>query len=216
MQLSHPHSAVKKVYLASGNVHKAEELTLLFAREGIGMEVRSAREIGGMPDVDENAPTFEGNAMLKAEALFAKVPSGAGVLADDSGLEVEWLLGEPGVRSARYAGEKATDAQNRAKLLEAMREAGPEERQAEFRCCLVLIDPEGERYVFHGVSKGTILTEERGGQGFGYDSLFVPEGDTRTYAEMSEEEKGQSSHRARAVQELAKWWKSHCAEGNAE
>lgn len=197
----------QKLYLASGNAHKAVELSRLLAAEGMNVEVLSAREIGGMPDVDENAATFEGNGVLKAMALFPSVPQGCGVLADDSGLEVVYLKGAPGVRSARYAGEGATDADNRCKLLEALRGVPASQRRAAFRCCLVLVDADGEQTVFNGASHGTLLNEERGEGGFGYDSLFVPEGETRTYAQMSPEEKGQSSHRAKAVRQLVEWWK---------
>lgn len=196
-----------KLYLASGNAHKAEELARLLAAQGVGVEVHSARELGGMPEVDENASTFEGNGLLKALALYPKVPQGCGVLADDSGLEVTSLKGAPGVRSARYAGEHATDADNRRKLLEVLRGVRPEKRRAAFRCCLVLIDPQGEQTVFNGISHGTLLDEERGEGGFGYDRLFVPEGEQRTYAEMTPEEKGKTSHRAKAVRQLVEWWK---------
>lgn len=201
-----------KLYLASGNGHKAEELSKLLAAEGVGVEVLSARELGGMPDVEENALTFEGNGVLKALALYPKVPEGCGVLADDSGLEVAFLKGAPGVRSARYAGENATDADNRRKLLQALQGVSPLKRRAAFRCCLVLIDPQGEQTVFNGISHGVLLNEERGEGGFGYDSLFVPEGDQRTYAEMTVEEKGKTSHRAKAVRQLVEWWKQRQAE----
>ncbi len=193
-------------YLASSNAHKAQELAVLLQGEGLQVEVRAAQELGGMPEVEENAATFTGNATLKALALWRKAPAGSLVLADDSGLEVDALQGAPGVRSARYAGERATDADNRQKLLQELSGVQESACSARFRCVLVLVDAEGHIHDFDGTSEGTILSAERGQGGFGYDPLFVPQGDTRSYAEMSMQEKNRSSHRARAVQALAQWW----------
>ena len=155
----------------------------------------SAADVPGAPDVEETAATLAGNATLKAVALRAH--TGLDALADDTGLLVDVLDGAPGVRSARYAGPDATDADNRARLLEALR--GETDRAARFETVLALATPAGVR-LFTGVCRGHILEAPRGDGGFGYDALFVPEdGDGRTFAEMSRDEKGKISHRARAL-----------------
>jgi XTP/dITP diphosphohydrolase len=196
-------------YLASGNEHKAQELTELLIQEGLSaVEVCSAKGIGGMPKVDENEATFSGNARLKALALWRQAPTGSFILADDSGLEVDALGGRPGVHSARYAGSDATDEENRQKLLLEMAAVPPAKRTARFRCVLVLVDPDGNLHEFDGASEGMILTAQRGDCGFGYDPLFVPQGEQRSYAEMSMAEKNQTSHRSRALHKLAKWYLS--------
>ncbi len=195
-----------RFYLASSNAHKAQELAVLLRQAGLNVEVSSARELGGMPKVEENGDTFVCNATLKALALWQQAPAGSLVLADDSGLEVDALDGQPGVHSARYAGGGATDEDNRRKLLLALVGVPAPQRSARFRCVLVLVDADGNMHEFDGVSEGSILTVERGNGGFGYDPLFVPQGGERSYAEMDLEEKNQTSHRARAVQQLARWY----------
>lgn len=196
-----------KLYLATGNRHKIDEFARLFAEAGPGVELGSALEGGGMPEVDENAPDFVGNARLKAEALRRRLPPEAWVLADDSGLEVSALGGEPGIRSARYAGGEATDADNRAKLLDRLREVGADDRGARFVCVLVLLGPGGAEEVFEGVCSGRIVEEEKGGGGFGYDPIFVPEGLDRTFAEVDPAAKDRLSHRGNAVRALGKRWR---------
>jgi XTP/dITP diphosphohydrolase len=191
------------VYLASGNPHKFGEFVTLVAAGELPMNFYSAGFLyGGMPEVEETAATFEGNAAIKAEALVAKVPEGSWVLADDSGLCVDTLDGSPGVRSARYAGEEAGSAENNARLLEALAEVPAEARTARFCCVLVFQNTDGERHVFEGRCEGKILTALRGTEGFGYDPLFVPQGYSATFAELSEEAKNQISHRGDAVK---KW-----------
>lgn len=153
-------------------------------------------------EIPEDHPTLEGNAVHKARviALLADGPA----LADDTGLEVVALGGAPGVRSARFAGETATDADNRRKLLRELH--GVADRRAAFRTVLALAQPDGTVHLFEGSCTGTIADAERGSAGFGYDSVFVPdEGDGRTFAEMSPGEKNDLSHRARAVGALARW-----------
>lgn len=194
-----------KLYLATGNPHKVAELTRLFAEAGLKIAVRDANEAGGMPRVEEDAPDFVGNARLKATALRKRVPDDAWVLADDSGLEVAALGGEPGIRSARYAGVGATDADNRTKLLHRLREVTGEGRRARFVCVLVLLGPHGEEKVFEGVCPGRIAMEETGRAGFGYDPVFVPDGLRRTFAEVESAVKDELSHRGRALRVFADW-----------
>jgi XTP/dITP diphosphohydrolase len=153
----------------------------------------------GVADVVEDADTLEGNARLKAVAICAA--TGSPTVADDTGLEVAALDGAPGVHSARYAGEHATYADNRAKLLAAL--DGFDDRRAAFRTCVLVRWPDGSELVVNGVCSGSITTEERGERGFGYDSVFVPDdGDGRTFAEMTDDEKHAVSHRGRAFRSL--------------
>ncbi len=157
-----------------------------------------------VPEVDETAADFEGNAILKAAAVSEATAMAA--MADDSGLEVDHLGGDPGVRSARYAGtEPPDDAANLAKLIDALGELpeGHPGRLARFRCVVVLIVPDLPAVVGHGTVEGRITDVGRGSGGFGYDPVFVPgEGDGRTFAEMARWEKNAISHRARALWDL--------------
>lgn len=194
-----------RLILATGNAHKAEEFARLFAEAGLRAEVLTAKAVGGMPPVAETAGTFAGNARLKAEALRRLAPADAWVLADDSGLSCDALEGAPGVDSAVYAGPRATDAENRAKLLGALRGVPAARRGARFTCHLVLLGPAGEDLEFTGHCHGRIRESERGEGGFGYDALFVPEGRDRTFAELPAADKDALSHRARAFAALATW-----------
>lgn len=145
---------------------------------------------------DEDAPTLEGNALIKANAVA--VHTGEWAIADDTGLEVEALGGAPGVRSARYAGDDGGEAANRALLLARLE--GVADRRARFRTVLAVMSPTGEFHLLRGECAGTIASAEHGVNGFGYDPVFVPdEGDGRTFAEMSDAEKDALSHRARAL-----------------
>lgn len=155
------------------------------------------------PEVDETAQDFEGNARLKAAALSEAI--GCATVADDSGLEVDHLDGAPGVRSARYAGDDADDAANLAKLIDALKGLHEDDpgRRARFRCVIVLMAPGSPTVTGHGVVEGRIIAEPRGSHGFGYDPVFVPDdGDGRTFAEMTSQEKLAISHRGRALQDL--------------
>lgn len=150
-------------------------------------------------DVEETAPTLEGNAIIKAVEIANAAEEWA--ISDDTGLEVEALGGEPGVRSARFAGDDANDAANRALLLERLR--GESRRNARFRTVVALVNSKGEIHFVTGVCEGQIAEQERGNNGFGYDSLFIPnEGDGRTFAEMTAEEKDALSHRGRALKQV--------------
>ncbi len=186
-----------RVVLASANPKKAAEIS-----EIVGHAFTLVPRPPEVPEVVEDADSFEGNARLKAVALVEA--TGLAALADDSGLVVDALDGAPGVRSARYAGDDATDGENVTKLLDAL--AGlprPEERTARFRAVVVLRRPDGSEVVAEGAVEGTIAAAPRGDGGFGYDPVFVPAGgDGRTFAEMAAEDKHRISHRGRALAEL--------------
>lgn len=194
------------IHLASGNPHKAEEMQRLAdatpASARLALRVVPAAK---MPPVAEDTGTFSGNARQKAQALQALLPPGAWVLADDSGVCVDALGGAPGVESAYYAGPQGDPAANLRKLTEVMRGVPEGQRAARFVCVLLLRGPDGEERIFEGRCEGTLCREPRGGQGFGYDPLFVPEGFACTYAELEQEQKNAISHRGRAWQQLAAW-----------
>ena len=198
-----------KLYLASGNAHKAQEMNALAAAGGLAVEIVSAKAVGGMPPVEEDTGTFIGNARKKALALKAKLPPDAWVLADDSGVCVDALDGGPGVESAYFAGPQADSRANLLKLVEVMRGVPAERRAACFLCVLLLAGPGGAEAVFEGRCTGRLLDEPRGGAGFGYDPLFVPDGHAASYAELGDEVKNKISHRAQAWSKLAEWIKKH-------
>jgi XTP/dITP diphosphohydrolase len=198
-------SAPLTFYLASGNAHKVGELQALARASALSVEIRSAREVGGMPVVEEDTGTFVGNARKKARALRPLLPVGAWALADDSGVCVDALEGAPGVESAYYAGPQGDPAANLARLVAVMREVPEERRGAQFRCVLVAIGAGDEERIFEGECRGHLLFAPKGGAGFGYDPLFVPHGYTQSYAELGDEVKNVISHRARAWRELAAW-----------
>jgi len=197
-----------KLYLASANPHKAAEFQALADAAGgpaSGVEIASAAELGGMPAVSEDAGTFSGNARKKARALRDRLPPGGWAIADDSGLCVEALGGDPGVESAYFAGSPSDPAANLAKLVEAMRGIPAGRRDAEFVCALVLCGPGGIERQFEGRCKGRLVSEPRGKAGFGYDPLFVPDGLELTLAEMTQEQKNGVSHRGRAWAKCVGW-----------
>ena len=196
---------IKKLVIASHNQGKINEFRQLLAPYGV--EVVSAVELD-LPDVEETADTFEGNASLKACTL-AKI-SGLPCLADDSGLCVEALGGRPGVYSARYAPNRDFDKgmdKLLAELSEALKEQGGDNRSAYFTCCLALAMPENPEnaLLFKGIVNGRIAEVKSGGNGFGFDPVFIPdEGDGRSFAEMSHAEKDKISHRGRALATFVK------------
>lgn len=192
-------------YLASGNAHKVAELQSLARATALPVEVFSARELGGMPPVAEDTGTFVGNARKKARALHGLLPPGAWALADDSGVCVDALQGEPGVESAYYAGPQGDSAANLAKLVTVMRGVPDAQRRARFVCLLVAMGPDSEEKIFEGVCEGRLLHTPQGGAGFGYDPLFVPDGYDRSYAQLGDTVKSIISHRARAWSRLAEW-----------
>ncbi len=183
--------------IGTRNLHKAAEIRAMLADVPIGL--RDLADYPACADVEEDEPTLEGNALKKARA--AHRCSGLPAMADDSGLEVEYLLGEPGVRSARYAGEEATYADNNRLLLARLGGVPARRRGARFRTVIALVTENLETFV-EGICAGTILFEPRGKNGFGYDPLFRPEGSARTFAEMTAAEKNLLSHRARAVEQF--------------
>lgn len=191
---------MKQLIVATGNAHKVEEFERLLA--GCGFALYSAQICGGMPHVVEDGDSFAANAAIKARALRALAPADAWIVSDDSGLEVDALGGAPGIYSARYAGEQATDAENVEKLLSALRSVDAAERSGRFRCVLCLIDPDGNEHSFGGSCEGHIAEASRGSSGFGYDPVFIPAGYSASFAEVGERVKGELSHRARAVQAL--------------
>ena len=185
-----------QIVLATRNPGKVAELRALLA--DLPVELVSAADVEGAPEVEEDAPSLEGNARKKAEALHRH--TGLPALADDTGLEVDALGGAPGVHSARFAGPDADDAANRAKLRRDL--DGAANRSARFRTVLAFAEGDEVRF-FEGVCEGRITEAERGSGGFGYDALFQPEGEKRTFAEMPAEAKNQISHRGRALQQFA-------------
>ena len=183
-----------RIVCASANPHKVEELARLLP-SWVDLVPRPS-DIG---DIDEDAPTLEGNAIIKAVEIAIHASEWA--IADDTGLEVEALNGAPGVRSARFAGELATDAENRALLLAKL--DGVTNRSARFRTVVALVSSKGDIHFVGGECAGTIAESERGDSGFGYDSLFIPaDGDGRTFAEMNGPEKDAVSHRGRALAQI--------------
>ena len=190
-----------RLVVASANPDKVAEIAAILEPAGVELEPRPA----SVPDVVEDADTLEGNARLKAVAIVDAV--GAAAVADDTGLEVDALGGAPGVRSARYAGEDATYADNVARLLAELARVGadtPEARRARFRTVALVRWPDGTELAVEGVVEGHIAAGGRGDGGFGYDPVFVPEeGGGRTFSEMAAAEKHAISHRGRAFRMLA-------------
>ena len=185
---------LSRLVIASKNEHKIVEI--LDVLDAIGLDVELVRDAEWL-DVEETEATLEGNALLKARAVRAE--TGCAVVADDTGLEVDALDGAPGVRSARFSGAEATYEGNVDKLLDVME--GVVDRAARFRTVMVLIDDSGEELVVDGVMEGSITTERRGDNGFGYDPVFLVR--DRTFAEMGTAEKNAISHRAQALRALA-------------
>ena len=183
-----------RIVCASANPHKVEELARLLP-SWVELVPRPS-DIG---DIDEDAPTLEGNAIIKAVEIANHASEWA--IADDTGLEVDALNGAPGVRSARFAGDHATDSENRELLLSKL--DGVMNRSARFRTVVALVSSKGDIHFVGGECAGTIAESERGDKGFGYDSLFIPaDGDGRTFAEMNGPEKDAVSHRGRALAQV--------------
>ena len=189
---------MKKLVFASNNAHKLAEIRSILAGR---VEVVSLSDIDCHDDIPETADTLEGNALIKARHIWEHY--GLYCFADDTGLEVEALDGAPGVYSARFAGEKATFEDNISLLLERL-QGIPAPRRADFRTVIALIDEYGT-HLFEGSVAGEITEERLGGQGFGYDPVFLPAGQTKTFAQLTESEKNSMSHRGRAIQKLASY-----------
>ncbi|KUP96224.1 nucleoside-triphosphate diphosphatase [Thermobifida cellulosilytica TB100] len=200
-------SRISTLVLATRNAKKVPELRAILGEAGLDIEVRGLDGYPDAPDVPETEPTFTGNALLKARAIAGH--TGLPAVADDSGLRVDELNGMPGVLSARWSGRFGErsgdrDAANLELVLDQLADTPPERRGAEFVCAAALVLPTGEEHVVEGVFRGSLTTEPRGTNGFGYDPIFVPEGETRTTAEMSPEEKNAISHRGIAFRALAR------------
>lgn len=190
---------MRPLLIATKNAHKTAEIAAMLAGAFAVTDLNAHPEV---PPADETGETFEANAIIKAVEA-SRIFSGI-VLSDDSGLEVDALGGAPGVRSARYSGEGATDASNRAKLLAALSGvAFP--RTARFRCVMALAESGRVLATFSGAVEGEIIDAERGAGGFGYDALFIPAGHAGTFAELPAEVKNQLSHRARALEQARAW-----------
>lgn len=188
-----------KLVFATNNKHKLQEVRDII---GSGVEVLSLNDIDCHDDIPETADTLQGNALIKARYIYEKY--GIDCFADDTGLEVEALGGEPGVYSARYAGEECDSEANMHKLLHNL--TGKKNRNAQFRTVIALII-DGKEMLFNGIVKGTITEEKRGTSGFGYDPVFIPEGFSESFAQMGNVVKNSISHRYRATQELSNYLK---------
>ena len=189
---------MKKLVFATNNAHKLEEIRAIL---GDKVEILSLNDINCHADIPETADTLQGNAALKAQYIYENY--GLDCFADDTGLEVEALNGAPGIYSARYAGGEGHDSEaNMKKLLAEMQDK--DNRKARFRTVICLIEG-GEEHFFEGIVNGSIIRERKGGSGFGYDPVFMPDGYSETFAEMGNDEKNKISHRARAVQKLCEY-----------
>ncbi len=195
-----------KLVLATHNAKKVPEMQAVLAEAGVDAEVVDLSGYPDAPEVAETEPTFAGNALLKARAIAAH--TGLPSVADDSGLRVDELRGMPGVLSARWSGRFGAasgdvDAANLDLVLDQIADAPEERRGAEFVSAAALVLPDGGEEVFEGVMRGRLLRGRRGANGFGYDPIFVPEGEERSTAEMSPAEKNAISHRGKAFRLLA-------------
>lgn len=189
-----------KLVFATNNKHKLEEVQAMLTN----FEIVSLADINCFEDIPETADTLEGNAILKANFITEKY--GFDCFADDTGLEVEALNKEPGVYSARYAGENNNAEANMNKLLKNLE--NNKNRKALFKTAIAL-NIQGKQFIFEGICKGTILTEKRGESGFGYDPIFMPEGFKTSFAEMNLAEKGKISHRGKAIKKLVTFLNEH-------
>ena len=191
-----------KMVMATQNKGKLAEINELVKEFGI--DIMSMADAGFADlDIEENGTTCQENSFIKANTVMKL--SGLPAIADDAGLFVEALEGEPGVHSARYAGEHGNDAANRKKILEELSKRNAltkEQRKAYFICVITLVYPDGKKIVCEGYCHGTIALEEKGEFGFGYDSIFIPDGYDQTFAELGVDVKNSFSHRAKALEEL--------------
>ena len=190
----------ERLAIASKNPHKLRELGRI-CRDWPVEWLTVQNHPGPWPDVDEPHDTYLHNALEKARAVAEVL--GVPAIADDSGIEVDALDGGPGPRSARFAGEGASDADNLAKLIGLVADMEPDARTARYRCVAAIAWPDGRTMHAEGTCEGTLIRRPRGDRGFGYDPVFVPQGERRTMAELGDEEKDRISHRGRAFRALA-------------
>jgi XTP/dITP diphosphohydrolase len=192
------------IVLATRNKHKIEEIKTILS--DLPLQVLTLNDFTDVPPLKEEGATFRENSLQKAQIVFAhtKIPT----LADDSGLEVFYLNGRPGVISARYSGEEATDESNNRKLLREMLGVAPRRRRAQFRAVLTLLNGTASE-VTEGICPGMLAESPRGTNGFGYDPIFLPDGFSRTYAELTASEKNTISHRAKALAAMKEVLRRH-------
>lgn len=190
-----------KIIFATGNAGKMKEIREILS--DLNVEILSMKEADICMDIDENGQSFEENALIKARAVAAH-PNAAGavVLADDSGLEIDWLNGEPGIYSARYLGEDTSYRIKNQNLIDRLCGVPDEKRTARFVCVIAAVFPDGEEMTAPGIIEGKIGYEERGENGFGYDPIFYLPDMSRSTAELSPEEKNAVSHRGKALREM--------------
>ena len=189
-----------QLVLATRNAKKLAELDRLLAGAGLDVEILGSAVFSDLPEIEETGSTFAENSLIKARAVAAH--TGLIAIADDSGLCVDVLDGQPGIYSARWAGQGATDESNLDLVLEQIRDIEPARRTAHFACAAALVLPSGEEYVVQGQVNGVLLTQRRGVGGFGYDPIFLPDGFDITTAEMTSEQKDAISHRGQAMRAL--------------
>lgn len=198
---------MKKLVFATNNAHKLEEIRSILGSE---IEILSLADIGCHADIPETADTLEGNALIKARYVYSHFHTDC--FADDTGLEVDALGGLPGVHTARYAYPDRHDPEaNMVKLLDALKEKT--NRNARFRTVIALIE-NGKEHLFEGTVEGSIARAKQGTEGFGYDPIFIPEGESQTFAQLGEDTKNSMSHRARAAHKLAAFLKNEEAAGD--
>jgi XTP/dITP diphosphohydrolase len=189
-----------RVVLATQNAHKLVEMRRILDEAGLDIELVGTDQFPDLTDVVENGSTFAANALLKARSVCAE--TGLPAIADDSGLSVDALNGMPGIFSARWSGSHGDDLANLNLLLGQLTDVPDARRGAAFHCAAAVVLPDGTERLVEGTIDGTLLREPRGTNGFGYDPIFVPLGESRTTAEMSAEEKDAISHRGRAMRAL--------------
>ena len=196
-----------QLVLATRNAKKLAELDRLLASAGLDVEILGSDAFSDLPEIEETGSTFAENSLIKARAVAAH--TGLIAIADDSGLCVDALDGQPGIYSARWAGPGATDESNLDLVLEQIRDVEPAQRTAHFACAAALVLPSGEEYVVRGQVDGVLLTQRRGVGGFGYDPIFLPDGFDITTAEMTSDQKDAISHRGQAMRALVPLIQDH-------
>ncbi|MFH1761413.1 MAG: XTP/dITP diphosphatase [bacterium] len=190
---------IKELILATGNTHKAAEIKYIL--KDFPLKIITLKDLPVVPEIIEDGKSFKENAFKKASALVKA--TGKAAFADDSGLEVDALSGEPGVYSSRYAGDEGNDEKNNMKLLQNLMKIPAEGRTARFRCAIALSLPDNGGFCVEGKCEGRIGFKPQGSNGFGYDPLFIPDGYEITFAEISHHEKNRISHRSQALSKFA-------------
>lgn len=188
------------LWIATSNSGKLNEFRNLLIDKNV--DIFSNKDLPNYASPVEDSDSFEGNARIKAQSLKA-LKSNCWIVGEDSGIEVDGLNKLPGIHSARYAGESAADSENNAKVLKMLKIRSASNRKARFRCIMVVYSPQGEEFVFEGTVEGSISQNSRGSDGFGYDEIFIPEGEDKTFAELGIAFKNKVSHRAQAIQKFS-------------